>query len=105
MWKASEDLGNLFEKGGLETKGHFKRVWEDLGDHIDFNKFSTEELIDITVEEMGDALTAAAKGVEEGSLKLLYGQLEAAGIEGAAEMSEEELLAYMLLLDAEMLGM
>ena len=54
---------------------------------------------------MGDALTKAAEGLEEGSLKLLYGQLEAAGVEGAAEMSEEELLAYMLLLDAEMLGM
>ena len=53
---------------------------------------------------MGEALTDAAAGMEEGALNLLYGQLEAAGIEGAAAMSEEELLAAMLLLDAELIA-
>ena len=53
---------------------------------------------------MGEALTVAAEGMEEGALNLLYGQLEAAGIEGAAAMSEEELLAAMLLLDAELIA-
>ena len=56
------------------------------------------------MQEMGDALTAAAEGMEEAGINLLRGQMEAAGIEGAATMSEEELLAASLLLDAEVIA-
>ena len=91
------------EKEGVETKEIFKHVWNDAGEFTE-DELSLQDWIDITVEELGDALTVAAEGMEETALNMLYGQLEAAGIEGAAAMSEEELLAAILLLDAEVIA-
>ena len=53
---------------------------------------------------MGEALTVAAEEAGEVGINLLRGQMQAAGIEGAATMTEEELLAASLLLDAELIA-